>query len=147
MFNREKCCQCSKSISDKKVLRFYDSGATYCPKCFEREAVSRIEAAYQKTREAINDVRVLKKRLKNKGTKVWVILNFARGERNRICTGTIYNRTEDECGVRFTDEAVLEEYDITEDFFTMFFPWDKIYLSNEEATAVLQNERSKDNVE
>ena len=147
MFNREKCCQCGKPISVKKALRFYDGGAAYCPKCFEDEALHRIGAAHQKTQEAINEVNILKKRLKNKGTKVWVIVRFTRGEGTRICTGTIYNRTEEECGVRFTDIAVLEEYDITEDFVTLFFPWNKIYLSTEEAIAALREKRGKENVE
>lgn len=147
MFNKNKCCQCGKTISSKKTLKFYEEGGGYCPKCFEREAISRIETAHQKTQEAINNVCVLKKRLKNKGTKVWVVLDFTRGERTRICTGTIYNRTEDECGVRFTDESVLEEYDIAEDFVTLFFPWNKIYLSHVEATIALHAKRSKDNVE
>ena len=143
MFNRVKCCKCGKSLSRNKALAFTDGGPYYCPSCFEEDAIGRIAALSGKLNEIAAENKTLYKRTKNRGCKVFAILTSPRNGKPCVYTGTIYNRSKEECGVRFTDEAILEDYDCPEDFLTLYFPWEKIYLTETEAKIELLKEANK----
>ena len=140
-----RCDKCGKKKFSRSLLSL-DLGAKkkkkYCPKCFRVMATWKV--AYL---EGENET--LKKRLKNKGTRVWVPIYTYSG--TDLYSGTIYNRTEDECGVRFKDEKLLEYYDETADSITLFFPWEQINLTKEEGEEALKEikglERLREEVE
>ena len=127
-----RCDKCGKKKFSRSLLSLdlgADAGKKYCPKCFRAMATWKV--AYL---EGENET--LKKRLKNKGTRVWVPIYTYSG--TDLYSGTIYNRTEDECGVRFKDEKLLEYYDETADSITLFFPWEQINLTKEEGKKALE---------
>lgn len=141
-----RCDKCGKKKFSRSLLSL-DLGADvgkkkYCPKCFCVMATWKIDFL-----EGENEI--LRKRLKNKGARVWVPIYTYSG--TDLYSGTIYNRTECECGVKFNDEKLLEYYDETADSITLFFPWEQINLTKEEGEealeAIKEAERLRDEAE
>lgn len=127
-----RCDKCGKKKFSRSLLSLNlgaDAGKKYCLKCF-RTIVTWKMAFLEGENE------ILRKRLKNKGTRVWVPIYTYSG--TDLYSGTIYNRTEDECGVKFKDEKLLEYYDETADSITLFFPWEQINLTKEEGEEALK---------
>lgn len=126
MFNRKECSSCHKKFSEKKMLEWGGDHNKYCPKCFEKLANTYIETTYASQKRMAEDNLTLTKRLKNKGARMWVIMNI-KG-RDVVKSGIIRNRTEEEVGLRFTDEEVLREFDEPSDEITLFYAWENVYL-------------------
>ena len=98
----------------------------YCPKCFETLVNTYIETTYASQKRMAEDNLTLTKRLKYKGARMWVIMNI-KG-RDVVKSGIIRNRTEEEVGLRFTDEEVLREFDEPSDEITLFYDWKVVFL-------------------
>lgn len=135
MFNRKECPACHKKFSEKKMLEWGGDHNKYCPKCFESLANTYIETTFASQKRMANDNLTLTKRLKNKGARMWVIMNIKGKE--AVKSGIIRNRTEEEVGLRFTDEEVLREFDEPSDEITLFYAWEKVFLDEFSAQDVL----------
>lgn len=125
MFNRKECPACHKKFSKKKMLEWGGDHNKYCPKCFEKLANTYIETTYASQKRMAEDNLTLTKRLKNKGARMWVIMNI-KGK-DVVKSGIIRNRTEEEVGLRFTDDEVLREFDEPSEI-TLFYDWEFVYL-------------------
>lgn len=135
MFNRKECPACHKKFSEKKMLEWGGDHNKYCLKCFETLANAYIETTFASQKRMANDNLTLTKRLKNKGARMWVIMNIKGKE--VVKSGIIRNRTEEEVGLRFTDEEVLREFDEPSDEITLFYAWEKVFLDEFSAQEVL----------
>ena len=135
MFNRRECPACHKKFSEKKMLTWNEGRNKYCPKCFETLANTYIKTTYASQKRMAEDNLTLTKRLKNKGARMWVIINI-KGK-DVVKSGIIRNRTEKEVGLRFTDEEVLREFGEPSDEITLFYAWEKVFLDEFSAQDVL----------
>ena len=126
MFNRLECPACHKKFSKKKMLTWGGDHNKYCPKCFERLANAYIETTFASQKRMAEDNLTLTKRLKNKGTRMWVIMSIKN--KKVVKSGVIRNRTEEEVGLRFVDDEVLREFDEPSDEITLFYAWENVYL-------------------
>lgn len=140
MFNRKECPACHKKFSEKKMLEWGGDHNKYCPKCFESLANTYIETTYASQKRMAEDNLTLTKRLKNKGARMWVIMNI-KGK-DVVKSGIIRNRTEEEVGLRFVDDEVLQEFDELSDEITLFYSWEKVFLDEFSA----QNELNTRNI-
>lgn len=126
MFNRKECPACHKKFSEKKMLEWGGDHNKYCPKCFESLANTYIETTFASQKRMAENNLTLTKRLKNKGARMWVIMNI-KGK-DVVKSGIIRNRTEEEVGLRFIDDEVLQEFDEPSDEITLFYAWELVYL-------------------
>lgn len=126
MFNRKECPACHKKFSEKKMLEWGGDHNKYCPKCFESLANTYIETTFASQKRMAEDNLTLTKRLKNKGARMWVIMNI-KGK-DVVKSGIIRNRTEEEVGLRFVDDEVLREFDEPSNEITLFYSWEKVFL-------------------
>ena len=140
MFNRKECPACHKKFSEKKMLEWGGDHSKYCPKCFESLANTYIETTFTSQKRMAEDNLTLTKRLKNKGARMWVIMNI-KGK-DVVKSGIIRNRTEEEVGLRFVDDEVLQEFDEPSDEITLFYSWEKVFLDEFSA----QNELNTRNI-
>ena len=140
MFNRKECPACRKKFSEKKMLEWGGDHNKYCPKCFEGLANTYVETTYASQKRMAEDNLTLTKRLKNKGARIWVIMNI-KGK-DVVKSGIIRNRTEEEVGLRFVDDEVLQEFDEPSDEITLFYSWKKVFLDEFSA----QNELNARNI-
>ena len=140
MFNRKECPSCHKKFSEKKMLEWGGDRNKYCPKCFESLANTYIETTFASQKRMAEDNLTLTKRLKNKGARMWVIMNI-KGK-DVVKSGIIRNRTEEEVGLRFVDDEVLQEFDEPSDEITLFYSWEKVFLDEFSA----QNELNARNI-
>ena len=140
MFNRKECSACHKKFSEKKMLEWGGDHNKYCAKCFESLANAYIETTFASQKRMANDNLTLTKRLKNKGARMWVIMNI-KGK-DVVKSGIILNRTEEEVGLRFTDEEVLREFDEPSDEITLFYAWEKVFLDEFSAQEALNARNS-----
>lgn len=140
MFNRKECPACHKKFSEKKMLEWGGDHNKYCPKCFESLANTYIETTCASQKRMAEDNLKLTKRLKNKGARMWVIMNI-KGK-DVVKSGIIRNRTEEEVGLRFVDDEVLQEFDEPSDEITLFYSWEKVFLDEFSA----QNELNTRNI-
>lgn len=140
MFNRKECPACHKKFSEKKMLEWGGDHNKYCPKCFESLANTYVETTFASQKRMANDNLTLTKRLKNKGARMWVIMNI-KGK-DAVKSGIIRNRTEEEVGLRFVDDEVLQEFDEPSDEITLFYSWEKVFLDEFSA----QNELNTRNI-
>ena len=140
MFNRKECPACHKKFSEKRMLEWGGDHNRYCPKCFETLANTYIETTFTSQKRMAEDNLTLTKRLKNKGARMWVIMNI-KGK-DVVKSGIIRNRTEEEVGLRFVDDEVLREFDEPSDEIALFYSWEKVFLDEFSA----QNELNARNI-
>lgn len=136
MFEKVLCPECKKKFSKKKMLSWNSDNLQYCPKCFEKIANNYAANSLESRRKMAEDNLTLVKRLKNKGTRMWVIIPIR--DKNTVKSGLIRNRTEDEVGLRFSDEEVLQEFDEAADEITLFYGWNKVFLDEFSANIELE---------
>ena len=158
-----KCQKCGKPLAFR--AKFYTKNTkplTVCAACYQKIMESRVASLEERNGSLYNELDTayaklsslekgvsflnernnaliaeneeLAKRLKNKGSRVWILDQSVEG-RPKIFSGVIRNRTKDEAGVTFTNQELLDKFDIEGDSVTLFFPWSRIYTSEEEVNA------------
>lgn len=137
---KNKCYKCGKKIHSSKAYEapyefHFPPEARYCQQCYIEELQEYLDCTIAQLRQSSEKISILKKRLKNKGTRVWVV--FEQVSKREVISGIISRRTQEECGIKFTDERVLNFYDTPDDSILLWYKWQDVYLSETEAEYAL----------